>query len=436
MSNRKIAIATAVAAAAGFSTAALADDSTSAELDSLKARIAEIESQQHQSAINATVADAQSRNELLKANGFTAGWDDGFKLGSGDGNYSMQIYALLQIRNITTANGGFFFEDNDDDGDESEDQTINGFEIARTQVGLRGTIIDPRLGYNIRSGFGHSGGGDLQLAYMTWQAADEWTIKVGQYFANWTQERNLGDGKVMAVDRSLLNATLGGDVTGLEQGVAAMYVADNMRGEFGFTDGASSGNTPWNGEEPTGYDFGVTGRFEFKFNGDWASYDDFSALGNDNDLFVLGGGFDWSSGADYSDGDGYDLRHTIDVQWENTAGLSLYAAYIGDFSDIGDDDVYHWGAMGQVAYLFGDSKWEVFGRYSYVNFDEDVFGDDDSYQEVTGGVNYYFFNSHAFKFTCDLNFLPDGIYSDFDNLGYVPDDDEVWSLRAQLQLEI
>lgn len=432
MSNRKIAIATAVVAAAGLSTVARADDTT-AELDALKARIAEIESQQHQAAISATVADTEARNDLLRASGFTAGWDDGFKLGSGDGKYSMQIYGLLQVRNITTSNGGFFFQDDDDDT-VTEEQTINGFEIARTQLGVMGTIIDPRLGYNIRAGTGHSGGGDLQLAYMTWKTSDEWAIKAGQYFANWTQERNLGDGHVMAVDRSLLASTLGGDVTGLEQGVAAMYDnGDNMRAEFGLTDGAASGGTPWNGEEPTGYDYGVNGRFEYKFNGDWSSYNDFTALGNKNDLCVLGGGFDWSLGSDNAGGDGFDFRHTVDFQWENTGGLAFYVGYVANFRDDGDDTYYDWGAMGQVAYLFGDSKWEVFGRYSYMDFD--IEGDEDTLQEITGGVNYYFFNSHAFKFTCDLNWLPDGS-SDYDYLGYVADDDEVWSLRAQLQIEI
>jgi len=434
MSNRKFAIATAVAAAAGFSTAALADD-TSVELDALKARIAEIETQQHQAAINATVIDAQGRNELLKAEGFVAGWDNGFKLGSGDGKYMMNVYGLMQFRNITTATNGFFLEDHDD-GETGE--TVNGFEMTRAQIGIRGNVVDERLGYNMRWDVGSSGAGDLDLAYITWRSSDEWTLKAGQYKGNWSHEESTADWGLLAVDRSLLNATWGGANTSFVQGVAAMYGTDQMRAEIGFTDAAASANTPWNGEEPTGYDFGVQGRFEFKFgDGDWMAYDDMTALGNKNDLFVIGAGFDYSAGSDNAGGDGFDLRHTVDVQWENTTGLALYGALVANHSDNGDDTFYNWGAVVQVGYLIGDSKWEVFGRYSYSRVDEVPDGVEDEYHELTGGVNYYFFNNQNFKFSMDLNYLTDGAFgSRLGELGYVADDEEQWSLRAQLQLQI
>ena len=37
-------------------------------------------------------------------------------------------------------------------------------------------------------------------------------------------------------------------------------------------------------------DWGVAGRFEWKATGDWRAYRDFSAIGNKDDLFVLGVG--------------------------------------------------------------------------------------------------------------------------------------------------
>lgn len=429
MLNLKIIIATfSIATMTGPALA----DNPAAELDAIKTRLAEIENQQHQSAIDATILDSQSRNELLKAEGFTAGWNNGFKFGSGDGKYLMQIYGTLQIRNVTSASNGFFFEDHED----GDGQTINGFEIRRAKVGIKGNAIDPRLGYDVRVGFGRSGGTDLEVAYLKWKASDDWAVKAGQYKANWNHEESTSVTKQLTAERSLLNAALGGVKTEYTQGIAVMFSSDNLRGEFGFSDGADSGNTPWNGELPTGYDFGVEGRFEFKCSGDWKSYDDFSALGNQDDLLVLGAGFDWSSGSDNPGGDGFDLRHTFDIQWENTGGLSLYASYVAMFSDVGDDDdLYHWGAMGQIGYLIGESKWEVFGRYSYMDFDF-LDGVDDTYQEITGGVSYYFFNSHSFKFTCDLNFLPDGAPAGTGGLGYVTDNNEQWSLRAQLQLQI
>ncbi len=137
-------------------------------------------------------------------------------------------------------------------------------------------------------------------------------------------------------------------------------------------------------------------------------------------------------------GNANTLLHTVDAQYE-VGPLGLYAAYVGAATDNDNDaggNWYDWGALAQAGFMVSD-KWEVFGRYNFVNLDDDRSGDN-QFDEITAGVNYYI-EKHTMKFTADVTYLPDGTPltgSTADGIGHLGDDadEQQFLFRAQFQL--
>jgi len=200
---------------------------------------------------------------------------------------------------------------------------------------------------------------------------------------------------------------------------------------------------------PYGHDAGATGqppvysanwgagaRVEYKFFGDWANYKDFTAKTDKVDLLVAG------AGTSYTERDPNNtLLNTVDLQFENTAGLGLYGAVIGDFTDLndgtGNGDRFDWGALVQAGYLL-NPNWEVFGRYDVTILDDDFAVDNDVFNEFTVGVNYYAGKEgsalHRAKVTVDVVYLPDGSPSSQPGLGITAGEEDQFILRGQFQL--
>jgi hypothetical protein len=126
---------------------------------------------------------------------------------------------------------------------------------------------------------------------------------------------------------------------------------------------------------------------------------------------------------------GNAVAYTVDGQWENTDGLSLYAAFLGYYTDaFGDgDSTNDIGALAQIAQVVG-RKTEIFGRAGWIDFDAG-----DSTLELTVGRNYYI-QGHAAKFTLDASWLPSGSPSNVTGLGILVGDDSQFLLRGQFQL--
>jgi hypothetical protein len=161
----------------------------------------------------------------------------------------------------------------------------------------------------------------------------------------------------------------------------------------------------------TNLDFGLSGRAEYTVMGPAKEYDDFTAMGNTQDLLVIGGGVDWSEG-----GSNDVVFHTVDVQYENTKGLGLYGAILGMWRDLGAPvapvvagNFYDIGALAQASYMVNPTC-EVFGRAEYIQIDTDAIpgvATHENLQELTIGTNYYW-RGHNVKLTVDVNWLPNG----------------------------
>ena len=406
------------------------------QIAALQARVNQMESAQNR--VSAAEADAAvaavgvaAPGEAQEGSAFLAGYDDGFRLGDAEGNFSLEVGLGFQFRSVTN------FTDDGDGGD--FDDTADGFEIRRARVELQGTAFSPDLFYRFRFDANRSDGATgLQYAYAGYNFTPDYAFIVGQFKDDVFQEESVSYSRQLAVDRSLVNEIIGGGLTDFVQGVQVLYgVTDGpVRAAVAYHDGVNSDNTNYvaaGGSAGLTPDYGVSARATFKASGDYKAYKDFTALGTKEPLLVFGAGADYSAG-----GDDFLLLHSADVQYEPNGQLGLFAAYYGLQADTDASDGYNYGVMGQAGYLLRDGgPWEVFGRYSLTRLDDaGLTGglDEDTFNEITGGLNYYFVK-HAAKVTVDVTYLPDGTPGQ-SGIGFRSSDEDEIVIRGQFQLLI
>jgi hypothetical protein len=144
-------------------------------------------------------------------------------------------------------------------------------------------------------------------------------------------------------------------------------------------------------------------------------------------------------------GDTSQILSTADIQWETTMGLAVYGAFYGRNTQnapksaaavANQNNLFDWGALGQVSYVIPDTKWEPFARYGFIKLDSDGIpaGTEDNIHEISVGVNYYW-HGHDAKFTLDASYFPNGTGNLSDSGADVlsSSDDEI-VVRAQFQL--
>lgn len=455
MARKFLTIPAVVAGALGMgSTIAWAAEPTTAELleqiKQLQSKVTQMETRQNTlsdaqvgATIDSVLRDADRRSQLMAVEGWTAGHDGNwFGLQSADGNYYLSPRFQFQFRNVTT-----YQSDVAKSGDDNDSSTTNGFEIRRMKLTFMGHAISPKLKYNFRWATDRKDGSlSLENAYIKYEFADQWAFRAGQWKDNVFHEESVSSERQLAADRSLVNEVLAGGVTDYVQGASLIYSSKDspVRAEIAFHDGANTDNTNFQdvgGVASAGVggpNFGASARVEWAANNQWDGYDDFTAMGNKEDLLVIGAGVDWTQA-----GDNDAIFHTVDVQWENTGGLGIYAAYIGQYlrtDNAGSDDGYNWGVLAQVGYMV-NTNWEVFARGNYIDLDDEspfftgTGEDDDSFYELTVGANYYF-KGHNAKVTLDVGWLPEGSPGAFDGIGVLAGDDDQFYVRGQFQLLI
>lgn len=378
------------------------------QLDALRHRVSELQSSQTAvsesqiaTAVDRVFRDAETRSRLFAAEGFTAGWDKGFIIKSADGRYLMKLGTLFQVRHVTD------YRDNAKPNGDSDTQS--GWEIKRAQIIVNGNACSPDLNYWFMAEAGSNGSLGLLDAWVSYKFADAWAFKVGQFFDPVSRELLNGPPRRLAVEPSLLDFYLGGGLEDRIQGVSllyGLYQNDNpLNVEITTHDGVKSRNTTWEDDQGSG-NYGFAARIESKCFGDWANHKDHTAAGNKQDLLVFG------IAGDFTDFDNQQQwLGTIDAQWE-PGELAFYAAFNGRYREPrntgNNDEIFDWGGIAQAAWLFTD-RWEVFGRYSYIDFDNPAPNTDDVY-ELCAGVNWYLVPEapHRAKMTIDITYLPHG----------------------------
>jgi hypothetical protein len=468
-----------------------ADDATDQQLqqkiDQLEAKVQTLEAQQAQNNADDTTtlqkieANADDQSKLMSTTGILPGYDPatGFNITSDDGNFLLHPWVLAQFRGVFNDRQSVqsFNDGADPGGGEADPQTgsheHDGFEIHHLEIGLDGHIVTPLLQYFVMIDVPSSGGEEtLQDAYATYRCCDNSHLgfKAGQFIDPVWHESNVDDGRLLAVDRTLVGALLGGN-TGLNdssertQGVGVTYQANCVHGEVDLTDGRDTANTPFydvsvNGVLPR-QNFGMSARVEYKVcgnSGAWDDYNSLSANGATTDLLVVGAGLEWDEASNFD-----NIYATLDAQYTTRKGLSVYAAILENYADWSDSanppqsalntdaagSYPNFGCIVQVGYRVKPNI-EPFFRYDVavlnsryadvLAFGNKAPGGDahatDNNHEFTAGVNYYLFGYRA-KVAGDISFLPNGSVIDAPGLGILANQEHSeWIGRLQFQLAI
>ncbi|MFK7961764.1 MAG: hypothetical protein AB8G96_14715 [Phycisphaerales bacterium] len=355
-------------------------DRSEARADEVRAIVAEV------------MADADARSSMLQSGG-TAGWNNGFSLGSADGNYSLSVKGLQQFRYIHSLRDG------------SGDDSRGGFENQRTYLTFTGNVVDPTWIYKLQGGFNTTGGTFTLLdAYVAKVLDNGLILAAGQFKVPMLRESDIDEQGVQGTSRSLVTDEFDPRRT---QGVALIYTSDDFKFTGGLTDGhAATGgqNQPWNNYD---VEYSLTGRAEWLLAGTFAQFADItSAPGADYGL-MIGGAVHYQAGENGTTANEIDaFQATIDIsaEWDR-ANFMAYYVYRDVKGLAVDADAF----VLQGGYYFQDDL-EGYARFEYADNDVDA----DPLSIVTFGVNKYFAGNNA-KFSADIGYALDSVTSFWGN---------------------
>ena len=373
-----LGVATLTLTSAGFAGSDTNAD-LQARLEAAEARINELtaatnnnwlndaRSDEIRGLVHDVLADADTRASLQGSAG-NAGYNNGFTIGSADGNWSLTINGLLQAR--------WTYADNDNDAIES----AWGFSTERSWLNFDGTIAGD-YGYHVRhtmSGDGGDVGRGGDWAYGTMGVGDDWTLAAGDMKVATSREALIDDQNQLAMDRTDWNwITTDGYVVGT--GAALSWQGDDLSFSAAMINNFAEG--PANADSHI-----INLRIEYMAEGNWSQFDQFTSADGGAAGTLVGFSYLTADAGDapatlLADDDSY---WTLDVQMQ-FGGSNLYVAY----SDFDDDDGAggDWDALEIMYGLYLDADWELYGRWS----DKDT--DDDGI--FTVGLNNYLSGQNA-----------------------------------------
>jgi hypothetical protein len=427
---------------------------TAQEIQTLRARLDQLEAQQKASeakrqeaerkveeaaTVGSVLKDAQSRDNLMAVEGFTAGFDDNrFVIQSADGNFKFRPWFHLQVRDVTNDRESFKPGHNDD--------VENGFEIRRMRFGFDGNAFTPDFTYffnwatvrangtaNVTNSAGTKIGtvsnnlGGAPLLEEAWVKCklpgSDFYVKGGQLKDPLLHDQIVSSRYQQSTERSL-TADIFANGDAFTEGATLIWDPKSfIRTEGGITHGLRSANTNFLDFPTNAFNYGLAGRVEYKVMGNWKDYSQIGSYGVKDQLLVLGGGIDYSER-----GHSGQTVAVFDAQYAAPCGFNAYGAVVDRYTthnfgiytqsatgaSIGTPDpavankaTNEYSLMLQGGYNI-DQHWEPFGRMEYMRLQGTAAGSRNYVQAYTAGVNYYFVG-HRAKFTAQGTYLPKGI---------------------------
>jgi len=372
--------------------------------------------EQVKALVREVLADADTRASLLN-NGMTAGYTNGFFLASDDNRFRLNIAGRTQVH--------YYFTHRDDSG---ADDSVGGFEVARTRLLFTGHIGDPSLTFAMMPGFSSSGTAQLLDAYITKHFFDSgMKISAGQFKLPFYKEFLISETRQQFVDRTLVSAAFGGGYT---QGVLIQWEQDALRLAFSVNDGAGGMNTNFTVDAT---DFAMTGRLDILLYGEWKCCSEFEGWHSSEPTGSLGMAVHYQKGERGTTAPDTDVfRWTADASFQ-MEGANIFMAIVGSHLS-GSTSADQLGAMIQVGVFITDQV-ELLARYEWGDLDTSGTPD---LSIVTVGVAWYI-NKHALKFTTDVGFGLNSVHAFWANTaaGWLADgvgQDGQIVLRSQVQL--
>jgi len=414
---------------------------TDARIAALEAQIAQLKndssswlnSEQTRALVRETMADSETRSSLLRDGG-TAGYREGrgFFLSNEDGSFDVNIGLKSQFRGI--------YNDKD-----SIDRSTFGFEATRTRLSFDGHAGNPDLTYMIQAEFDSDGAFTLLDAYGNWALGNGWSWGWGQAYAPFLHEDLVDNFDQLAVEKSYVEAWFG---IGRTQGTWLHYANDSIDFWVSVNDGATVSpgginagnlNTPFTAD---GTEWAITARVEAVLAGsNKAQFNDYTSWSNDEFGLLIGGAVHWQDGEYGTSAEEVQtFSWTIDASAE--FGAANVAAYIVGLSTDPSSDAAEsfdqFGIVVQGGYHIVPDKFELFGRWEWMDLDSAVAGEDEI-NIITFGFNYYFGRHQGWKWTTDLVYAIDGVPASSTNVGLLADalgEEDQFAIRSQMQVAI
>ncbi len=329
-----------------------------------------------------------------------------------------------------------------------DDETTVGFGFEDVEVRLTGQVTDSvratisfDFGNDDNFQFGVPGvsasddGVRLEDAYADWMINDGFTLRTGQFVQAFSHGRSIHEFHMMGAFRSSAQSILGN--TGYSQGIEAHFGGDTWSAAVGFTDGPFSANTAFSSAIEADYAF--NGRFDLFSDADKERFNDRTSWRGSAAGWRVGAGAYWASYGDTNPSGSEDesLGYTIDGSYE-ADGWGVHAAFFGQHVDPDGGSTADNFGFEVGANMFFNDQFEGYARYDIVVFDDDFIGDEDTFQAVAVGVNYYLVpESHAAKITAELGYaFDDTTGAGTDGLlggGFIGDSDGELNLNVMFQ---
>ncbi len=389
----------------GVSYAAVeGNNDTATQISELKAEIAALKNNQGEQwlteqradqirgVVQDVLADSNTRSSFQQAGGATAGYNNGFFISSADGNYSLKINALEQVR--------FVWNNTYQD---TKDQNSWGFENRRTQAFFSGNVVDPSWKYLVGIAYdaqndpydADAGNFNLYYAMVTKSFGDGFSVSVGQMNVPFTVESNLFNaGSTQMGDYSIFEYMFG---AGQQVGAMAKLEKDAFRVSGGWynivqTDSSGTVGNSWDNND--NQSIAVAGRAEYKVAGTWDQFSKESSFKGEEFGLLIGGGLIWQNGRNDNSAGVYDanpLGLTADAQ-AKFGGFNLIGQFLWQDGYPGTDSSSSvWGFNVQGG-AFITEDLEVFGAWAYADTAES--GSSSASLGTTNylqtGANWYF----------------------------------------------
>ncbi|MCX5639919.1 MAG: porin [Planctomycetota bacterium] len=363
----------------GVSYAAVeGNNDTATQISELKAEIAALKGNQGEQwlteqradqirgVVQDVLADSNTRSSFQQAGGATAGYNNGFFISSADGNYSLKINALEQVR--------FVWNNTYQD---TKDQNSWGFENRRTQAFFSGNVVDPSWKYLVGIAYdaqndpysADAGNFGLYYAMVTKTFGDGFSVSVGQMNVPFTVESNLFNaGSTQMGDYSIFEYMFG---AGQQVGAMAKLEKDAFRVSGGWynmvqTDASGTVGQSWNNDN--NQSIAVAGRAEYKVAGTWDQFSKESSFKGEEFGLLIGGGLIWQNGRNQNDASfqSNPLGLTADAQ-AKFGGFNLIGQFLWQDGYPGEDSSSSvWGFNVQGG-AFVTEDLEVFGAWAYAD---------------------------------------------------------------------
>lgn len=405
-----------------------------AEVANLKAQIAEMKNsqgdawltEQRASEIRGIVtdvlADADTRSSL-QGSGAGAGYNGGFFMSSADGNYSMKLNVLEQVR--------WTFNNRNDAGT-GEDQTW-GFENKRTRLTFGGNMVDSTWSYKVAYYFAYTNdvefdadGAVLADAFVSKDMGGGLSFTVGQFKLPFSGEYGTDAGNLQFNDYSTISNAF---ADGYGQGLMLSYSADAFRAAVAYVNALSQVDADWGAGSPSD-EFALTGRAEFKLSGTWDQFNNAMSFRGEEMGVLIGAGLNWADSNTAGDGDVFGA--TVDVTVDFGGANVMGAFYWDNNDDAVSENPYGFTLQGGV---FVSDDVELVARYEYGDADTNL--DSNDFSTLTFGANWYMAQNTA-KLGFNFGYAFDGIgIWEFPASGnnWLADgagEDGQWMLQAQM----